>query len=174
MIKIKCSLSPAGFILRVLIPGCWVALDAKLQMTKPRLHPSHAPPNNILHAWNKRHIWLFQMCGINGASFLGFHLLLLWYWVSYQSEFLDSKLLDKTLDVSDKSFHVVSINPLWLPRLVVSSEGQNFKLNILRTFLQLEGDTSYRLQPPDVSSGNVESGSSKQTLWKSESWIHCC
>jgi len=39
----------------------------------------------------------------------------------HQSEFLDSKLLDKTLDISDKSFHVVSINTLWLPRLVVSS-----------------------------------------------------
>ena len=46
---------------------------------------------------------------------------------SYQREFLHSELLDKTLDVSDESFHVVSIDPVWLPRLVVSSEGQNLE-----------------------------------------------
>ena len=46
---------------------------------------------------------------------------------SYQREFLHSELLDKTLDVSDESFHVVSIDPVWLPRLIVSSEGQNLE-----------------------------------------------
>ena len=81
---------------------------------------------------------------------------------SYQSEFLDSKLLDKTLDVSDKSFHVVSIDPVWLPGLIVSSEEQNLEDENLETWRRLMG-TSYRLPPPDVSSGNVESGVSKQT-----------
>ena len=83
----------------------------------------------------------------------------------YQSEFLDSKLLDKTLDVSDECFHVVSIDPVWLPRLIVSSEGQKLEDENLETWRRLM-DTSYRLPPPDVSSGNVESGASRQTFCK--------
>ena len=104
------------------------------------------------------------MCGINGAFFLGFHLLLFGYWVSYQSEFLDSKLLDKTLDISDKSFHVVSINPLWLPRLVVSSEGQNFKLTILRAFLQLEGDSL-------TYAHLISTATTRCVFWKCRIWF---
>ena len=41
---------------------------------------------------------------------------------SYQSEFLDSKLLDKTLDIVDEVLHVVSIDPLGFSRLIVPSE----------------------------------------------------
>ena len=40
----------------------------------------------------------------------------------YQSEFLDSKLLDKTLDIIDEVLHVVGIDPLGFPRLIVPSE----------------------------------------------------
>ena len=40
----------------------------------------------------------------------------------YQCEFLDAKLLDKTLHIIDEVLHVVSIDPLGFPILIVTSE----------------------------------------------------
>ena len=78
---------------------------------------------------------------------------------SYQREFLHSKLLDKTLDVSDESFHVVSIDPVWLPRLVVSSEGQNLE------------DENLELGGDNLTHGHlISTATTRCVFWKCRIW----
>ena len=54
----------------------------------------------------------------------------------YQCEFLDAKLLGKTLDIIDEVLHVVGIDSLGFPRLIVPSEEDWLESEPYYIFLQ--------------------------------------